>query len=43
MDVVVVVASAVLRFVRRRVGAAELRRRWPGTAGAYRLFERLLG
>lgn len=39
----VVVAVLVLRFVRRRVGDEELRRRWPGTDEGYALLSRLLG
>jgi uncharacterized membrane protein YkvA (DUF1232 family) len=39
----VVVAVLVLRYVWRRVGDAELRRRWPGTADGYALLSATLG
>ncbi len=39
----VVVAVLVLRFVRRRLGDAELRRRWPGSPEGYELVSRILG
>ncbi len=38
----VIVAVVVLRFVRRRLGADELRRRWRGTETGWALVERLL-
>jgi uncharacterized membrane protein YkvA (DUF1232 family) len=37
-----IVALLVLRFVRRRLGDDELRRRWRGTAAGYELLRRLL-
>ena len=39
----VVVAILVLRYVRRRLGAEEFRRRWPGTAEGYELLSGVLG
>ena len=39
----VVVAILVLRYVRRRLGDEELRRRWPGTADGYLLLSGVLG
>lgn len=39
----IVVAVLVLRYVRRRVGSEELRRRWPGSAEGYALLESVLG
>jgi hypothetical protein len=33
----------VLRYVRRRVGEAELRRRWPGTPDGYAMLSGVLG
>lgn len=39
----VVVAVLVLRYVRRRLGDDELRRRWPGTEEGYQLLYRVLG
>jgi uncharacterized membrane protein YkvA (DUF1232 family) len=38
----VVVAVLVLRYVRRRLGADELRRRWPGTDAGYALLASIL-
>ncbi len=38
----VIVAVVVLRYVRRRLGAEELRRRWRGTPEGWALVERLL-
>ena len=38
----IVVAVLVLRYVRRRVGDGELRRRWPGTEDGYRMLSRIL-
>jgi uncharacterized membrane protein YkvA (DUF1232 family) len=39
----VVVAILVLRYVRRRVGAAEVRRRWPGTPAGWAMVARVIG
>lgn len=39
----VVVAVLVLRYVRRRLGDEELRRRWPGTPEGYGLLNGALG
>jgi uncharacterized membrane protein YkvA (DUF1232 family) len=39
----VVVAILVLRYVRRRLGAEELRRRWPGTPEGFALLSGILG
>jgi uncharacterized membrane protein YkvA (DUF1232 family) len=39
----VVVAVLVLRYVRRRLGGEELRRRWPGTPESYDLLSGVLG
>jgi uncharacterized membrane protein YkvA (DUF1232 family) len=39
----VVVAVLVLRYVRRRLGDGELRRRWPGTEPGYELLSSILG
>ena len=39
----VVVAVIVLRFVRRRVGVEELRRRWSGSEAGFGLLVRLVG
>ena len=39
----VVVAVLVLRYVRRRLGDGELRRRWPGTSESYELLSGVLG
>lgn len=38
----VVVAVLILRYVRRRLGEEELRRRWPGTADGYALLQSIL-
>jgi uncharacterized membrane protein YkvA (DUF1232 family) len=38
----IVVAVLVLRYVRRRLGDDELRRRWPGTEDGYRMLSRIL-
>ena len=38
----VIVAVIVLRYVRRRLGAEQLRRRWRGTPDGWALVERLL-
>jgi uncharacterized membrane protein YkvA (DUF1232 family) len=38
----VIVAVVVLRYVRRRLGAEELRQRWRGTPEGWALVERLL-
>ncbi len=39
----VVVAVVVLRYVARRLGIAELRRRWPGADAGFDLLARILG
>jgi len=39
----VVVAVLVLRYVRRRVGLEELRRRWSGTPEGFALLGRIIG
>ncbi len=39
----VVVAVLVLRYVRRRLGEVEFRRRWPGTPESYALLSGVLG
>ena len=39
----VVVTVVVLRYVRRRLGAAELRRRWRGTDDGFRVLTALTG
>jgi uncharacterized membrane protein YkvA (DUF1232 family) len=39
----VVIAILVLRFIRRRIGANELARRWPGTPDGYALLSRVVG
>jgi uncharacterized membrane protein YkvA (DUF1232 family) len=39
----VIVAVLVLRYVRRRLGDDELRRRWPGTDAGYALLTSILG
>jgi uncharacterized membrane protein YkvA (DUF1232 family) len=39
----VVVAVLVLRYVWRRLGDADLRRRWPGTPEGYALLSRIIG
>lgn len=39
----IVVAVLVLRYVRRRLGDDELRRRWPGTEAGYAVLSRVLG
>ena len=38
----VIVAVVILRYVRRRLGADELRRRWRGSESGWALVERLL-
>jgi uncharacterized membrane protein YkvA (DUF1232 family) len=38
----VIVAVVILRYVRRRIGGDELRRRWRGTPESWALVERLL-
>lgn len=38
----VIVAIVVLRYVRRRLGAEDLRRRWTGTPEGWALVERIL-
>ena len=39
----VVLTILVLRFVRRRIGADELARRWPGTSDGYALLAQIVG
>jgi len=39
----VVVAIVALRYVRRRLGAPELRRRWSGTPEGFELLARVIG
>jgi uncharacterized membrane protein YkvA (DUF1232 family) len=39
----VVVAVVAMRFVRRRLGSAELGRRWTGTEAGFALLSRLIG
>src|SRR3954451_22835917 len=39
----VVVAVVAMRYVRRRVGIAELARRWPGTPDGFALLVRVIG
>lgn len=39
----VVVSVLVLRYVRRRLGTDELRRRWPGSDAGFDLLARILG
>lgn len=39
----VVVAVLVLRYVRRRMGLEELRRRWPGTPEGFAVLSRIIG
>ena len=39
----VVIAVLVLRYIRRRVGLEELRRRWPGTPRGFVLLSGILG
>jgi len=39
----VVVAVLALRYVRRKVGLEELRRRWPGTPEGFALLSRIIG
>jgi uncharacterized membrane protein YkvA (DUF1232 family) len=39
----VVVAVVAMRYVRRRVGIEDLRRRWTGTAASFALLERVIG
>jgi uncharacterized membrane protein YkvA (DUF1232 family) len=39
----VIVAVIVLRYVRRKVGLAELERRWPGTPESFVLLNGILG
>jgi uncharacterized membrane protein YkvA (DUF1232 family) len=39
----VVVAIVAMRYVRRRVGIADLRARWTGTADGFALLTRLIG
>jgi uncharacterized membrane protein YkvA (DUF1232 family) len=39
----VVVAVVAMRYARRRIGAAELRRRWVGTDAGFGLLRRVIG
>ena len=39
----VIVAVLVLRYVRRRIGQEELRRRWAGTPEGFAILSRMLG
>jgi uncharacterized membrane protein YkvA (DUF1232 family) len=39
----IVVAVVAMRFVRRRIGIADLRRRWTGTPEGFALLTRLIG
>src|SRR6188472_4201556 len=39
----VLVAVVAMRYVRRRVGVAELERRWPGTSDGFALLVRVIG
>jgi uncharacterized membrane protein YkvA (DUF1232 family) len=39
----ILVAVAALRYVRRRLGVAELRRRWAGTPEGFELLTRVIG
>jgi hypothetical protein len=39
----VIVAVLVLRYVRRRVGSAELARRWRGSEAGFAVLERVIG
>jgi uncharacterized membrane protein YkvA (DUF1232 family) len=39
----VIVAVVALRFVRRRVGIADLRRRWGGSTEGFAVLERVIG
>jgi hypothetical protein len=39
----IVVAVAAMRFVRRRLGLAELRRRWPGSEAGFDTLTRIIG
>lgn len=39
----VVVAVVAMRYVRRRLGTDELRRRWPGTDEGFELLSRVVG
>ena len=39
----VVVAIVALRYLRRRLGSDELRRRWPGSDDGFRLLARVVG
>jgi hypothetical protein len=40
---VIIVAVVALRFTRRRLGAGELRMRWPGAADGFELSSRVVG
>jgi uncharacterized membrane protein YkvA (DUF1232 family) len=39
----VIVAVVAMRYVRRRVGVADLQRRWPGTDDGFALLTRVIG
>jgi len=39
----IVVAVVALRYTRRRLGVADLRARWPGTADGFELLLRVVG
>jgi hypothetical protein len=39
----VIVAVVTMRYVRRRTGSAELRRRWPGSDDGFALLTRVIG
>jgi uncharacterized membrane protein YkvA (DUF1232 family) len=39
----VIVAVVAMRYVRRRVGIADLQRRWPGTDDGFALLARVIG
>ena len=39
----VVVAVVAMRYVRRRIGAADLERRWAGSADGFLLLTRVIG
>jgi uncharacterized membrane protein YkvA (DUF1232 family) len=39
----IIVAVVALRYVRRRLGIDDLRRRWPGTTDGFALLERVIG
>lgn len=39
----VIVAVVAMRFVRRRIGSVELRRRWPGSDDGFTVLTRVIG